>query len=312
MRPNALALTLTLVGWGCSANTSATLARMESEMRRMRSEQERQASQLDVLQHRVVLTEDAAHEARRAVAATDTHRATIRLGVEPSRAEPIRVDSTSVRASRGEEPDAEGADESNLPAVRISRNERIPEREPFVVHANDRLPVVPVPPVPAAPTGPRPGPPAPAPAPVPPVGITSPRNGHAAIPLDEAAPGTLDPRAATAYDAALVLARGNRCAEAVEAFAGFLVRWPAHPHADNAMYWRAECFLRSGDAARGVRELRGLVERFPVGNKVPDALFTLRTALLRTGDAAGAERAGQQLLNAHPDSEAARRLRDER
>ncbi|MDO9017026.1 MAG: tetratricopeptide repeat protein [Myxococcales bacterium] len=306
MRPKALALTLTLAGWGCSANTSATLARMESEMRRMRSEQERQASQLDVLQHRVVLTEDAAQQARRAVAATDIHRATIRLGVEPAAAEPIRVDSTSVRAG-----EPEGPDESNLPAVRISRNERIPEREPFVVHPNDRLPVAPVPPLPAGPRSPS-GAPAPAPAPPPPPGITPPRNGHAPVALDERAPGTLDPRAATAYDAALALARGNRCAEAVEAFAGFLVRWPAHPHADNAMYWRAECFLRSGDAPRGVRELQGLLERFPVGNKVPDALFTLRTALLRAGDAAGAERAGQRLLNDHADSEAARRLRDER
>ena len=307
MRPKALALTLTLVGWGCSANTSATLARMETEMRRMRSEQERQASQLDVLQHRVVLTEDAAHEARRAVTATDAHRATIRLGVEPTRTEPIRVDSSSVRATRGEEPDVEGPDESNLPAVRISHNERIPEREPFVVHANERLPVVPIAPVPTAP--PRPAAPAPVP---PPPGITPPRNGHAVITLDEGAPGTLDPRAAAAYDDALALARGSRCTDALEAFASFLVRWPAHPHADNAMYWRAECFLRSGDAARGVRELQGLIERFPVGNKVPDALFTLRTALLRTGDAAGAERAGQRLLNEHPDSEAARRLRDER
>ncbi|MDB4927974.1 MAG: hypothetical protein JWM10_458, partial [Myxococcaceae bacterium] len=161
MRPQALALTLTLVGWGCTANTSATLARMESEMRRMRSEQERQASQLDVLQHRVVITEDAAQQARRAVAATDTHRATIRLGVESSPAEPIRVDSTAVRGGRGSETEGDGPDESNLPAVRISRNERIPEREPFVVHANERLPVVPVAPVPATP--PRAAPVGPAP-----------------------------------------------------------------------------------------------------------------------------------------------------
>ena len=89
MRPRALALSLTLVGWGCSANTSATLARMETEMRRMRSEQERQASQLEVLHHRVVITEDAAQQARRAVAATDMHRATIRLGVEATPAEPM-------------------------------------------------------------------------------------------------------------------------------------------------------------------------------------------------------------------------------
>jgi len=308
MRPRALALTLTLVGWGCSANTSATLARMETEMRRMRSEQERQASQLEVLHHRVVLTEDAAQQARRAVAATDTHRATIRLGVEATPTEPIRVDSTSVRVARVEEPEA--PDQSNLPAVRISRNERIPERAPFVVHSNERLPVVPVPPVPdAPPPSPRPAAPPPAPAPA---GITPPRNGHAPIALTTDAPGTLDPRAATAYDEALSMARANRCPEAVDAFAGFLVRWPSHPHADNAMYWRAECFLRTGDAARGVRELQGLIERFPVGNKVPDALFTLRTALRRMGDAAGAERAGQRLLSEYADSEAARRLRDER
>jgi len=132
------------------------------------------------------------------------------------------------------------------------------------------------------------------------------------MPVVAVGAGTLDPRAATAYDEALAMARSGRCAEAVESFAGFLVRWPAHPHADNAMYWRAECFLRAGDAARGVRELQGLLERFPVGNKVPDALFTLRSALLRAGDAPGAEQAGRRLLTEHPDSEAARRLRDER
>lgn len=308
MRTKALVLTLSLAGWGCSANTSATLTRMENEMRRMRSEQERQASQLDLLHHRVVLTEDAAQQARRAVVARDSHQATIRLGVEPSRIEPIRVDSTSVRAGEGE---GDATDASNLPAVRISRNDRIPEREPFVVHANDRLPVVPVPPAPSPSGAPR-APATPPAAPPAPTGITPPRNGHAAMPAVEVGPGTLDPRAATAYDEALAMARAGRCAEAVESFAGFLVRWPAHPHADNAMYWRAECFLRSGDGARGVRELQGLLERFPVGNKVPDALFTLRTALLRAGDAAGAEQAGRRLLTEHPDSEAARRLRDER
>lgn len=309
MRTKALALTLSLAGWGCSANTSATLTRMENEMRRMRSEQERQASQLDLLQHRVVLTEDAAQQARRAVVSRDAHNETIRLGAEPRRIEPIRVDSSSVR---GGDPEPDVPDESNLPAVRISRNDRIPEREPFVVHANDRLPVVPVPPVPPpataprAPTGTPPAPPPPGPA------VAPPRSSHAALPALEVGAGTLDPRAATAYDEALAMARSGRCAEAVEAFAGFLVRWPSHPHADNAMYWRAECFLRSGDGARGVRELQGLLERFPVGNKVPDALFTLRTALLRAGDAAGAEQAGRRLLTEHADSEAARRLRDER
>ena len=106
--------------------------------------------------------------------------------------------------------------------------------------------------------------------------------------------------------------RARRCDEALERFAAFLVRWPGHPHADNAMYWRGHCLLQGGELQRGIAELEGLVRRFPVGNKVPDALFTLRSAYERAGDGGAAERAARRLTTDYPDSDAARRLRDER
>jgi len=124
--------------------------------------------------------------------------------------------------------------------------------------------------------------------------------------------GSLDPRALPAYEEALAMARSGRCTEALEAFTRFLVRWPDHPHADNAMYWRGECFLRGGDTARALQEFEGLLARFPMGNKVPDALYKLAVTYRRLGDDARAARATQRLTTEFPDSEAARRIRGER
>ena len=123
--------------------------------------------------------------------------------------------------------------------------------------------------------------------------------------------GTLDPQAVPAYDAALAMARGGQCTQAVDAFTRFLVRWPEHPHADNAMYWRAECILQGGDRHRAVQEFEGLVARFPAGNKVADALYKLAVTYRRLGDRAAADRAAQRLNVEFPDSEAARRIRGE-
>ncbi len=122
----------------------------------------------------------------------------------------------------------------------------------------------------------------------------------------------LDPQASEAYDAASVLVRTRDWDRASDALTTFLARWPDHPHADNAMYWRAECFIQRGDTSRGISELEGLVARFPVGNKAPDALLKLAVTYRRSGDAAGSERAARRLVTDYPDSEAARRLHDER
>lgn len=124
--------------------------------------------------------------------------------------------------------------------------------------------------------------------------------------------GVLDRAASGAYDDALSLVRADRCHDAIDAFASFVARWPDHPHADNAMYWRGECLLRIGETSRGIEELSSLVDRFPSGNKAADALLKLCLTWRRLGDEARAERAAQRLLQDFPASDAARRMRVER
>ncbi|MFN7700281.1 MAG: tol-pal system protein YbgF, partial [Deltaproteobacteria bacterium] len=118
--------------------------------------------------------------------------------------------------------------------------------------------------------------------------------------------GTLDPSAVPAYDEALALARGGRCGEAVDAFSRFLVRWPEHPHADNAMYWRGEVLYMRRDYAAAERELAEMVRRFPRGNKVPDALLRLGFCRQRQGDLEGARVYFRRVRTDHPGTVAAR------
>jgi len=88
-------------------------------------------------------------------------------------------------------------------------------------------------------------------------------------------PSALDPEAKKAYDAALALVNGKQYSQALDAFAGFMLRYPDHPYAANAMYWRGECYFAQGEYVRAAEQFEGVVARFPLGGKTPDALLKL-------------------------------------
>jgi tol-pal system protein YbgF len=118
----------------------------------------------------------------------------------------------------------------------------------------------------------------------------------------------LDPEAKHAYDAALSLVTSKQCGKALDAFAAFLVKWPDHPYADNAMFWRGECYYQAGDYAHAAEQLDGLLAWFPAGNKAPDALLKLGMAEEKLGNAAKAKECFDRLLQLYPQSDAARRI----
>lgn len=120
-------------------------------------------------------------------------------------------------------------------------------------------------------------------------------------------PSALDPEARKAYDQALEKARAGRHREGLDLMSAFLVKWPDHPYADNAMYWRAECMTGLGEPQKAITELESLVSRFPLGNKVPDALAKLAVLYEKQGDAAKAKAAGDRLERDFPKSDAAKR-----
>jgi tol-pal system protein YbgF len=110
------------------------------------------------------------------------------------------------------------------------------------------------------------------------------------------------------YDAALALARGKQYDKALQGFTAFLVRFPDHPNAENAMYWRGECFYATNAFARAVDQFEGLVARFPHGNKAADALLKLGLAQDKAGMKEQAQKTFAELKDRYPKSDAARQV----
>jgi tol-pal system protein YbgF len=110
------------------------------------------------------------------------------------------------------------------------------------------------------------------------------------------------------YEAALAQVRAKQYDKALEAFTGFLVRYPDHPYADNAMYWRGECFYAKGELAKATEQFEGLLARFPDGNKAPDALLKVGLCQQKMGSRDRAQQTFAELRERYPKSEAARQI----
>jgi tol-pal system protein YbgF len=121
-------------------------------------------------------------------------------------------------------------------------------------------------------------------------------------------PGALDPAAKPAYDAAFALVRARQYDAALDALAAFLVKWPDHPYADNAMYWRGECYFAKGDYLHAAEQLEGVVARFPAGSKAPDALLKLGVSQQKLGNPVKAKECFDRLAQTYPQSEAAHHI----
>jgi tol-pal system protein YbgF len=121
-------------------------------------------------------------------------------------------------------------------------------------------------------------------------------------------PSALDPEAKRAYDAALSLVTARQYDKALDALAAFLVKWPDHPYADHAMYWRGECYFARGDYVHASEQFDGVLSRFPAGSKAPDALLKLGICRQKLGDPNGARELFARLTQQFPKSEAARRI----
>lgn len=117
-----------------------------------------------------------------------------------------------------------------------------------------------------------------------------------------------DAAASRDYEEALELYRSKGYDKAIQAFTSFLARYPDHANADNAIYWRGECYMAKGEHRRAVEEFEAVVTGYPKGNKVPDALLRLSQSLSQIGEVSRAEQARKKLLAQHPSSDAARKL----
>ncbi len=117
-----------------------------------------------------------------------------------------------------------------------------------------------------------------------------------------------DTEAKRAYDAALSLVNARQFDQALDALATFLVKWPDDPYAENAMYWRGECYFARGDYHRASEQFDGTLKRFPSGNKSADALLKLGMSDQKLGKPTKAKECFERLVRQYPESDAARRV----
>ena len=58
---------------------------------------------------------------------------------------------------------------------------------------------------------------------------------------------------------------------ALDAFGAFIVRYPDHPYAANALYWRGESYYSLSDFSNAIAQFDALAIRYPASSKLPDA-----------------------------------------
>lgn len=109
------------------------------------------------------------------------------------------------------------------------------------------------------------------------------------------------------YQDLLGLVKKKQHRRAVEQITAFLVRWPANPRAESAMFWLAEAHAALGDVDKAQEQYEAVVARFPQGSKTPDALLRLVAMHKKRGADDRARELLTRLRSDFPQSDAARR-----
>ena len=127
---------------------------------------------------------------------------------------------------------------------------------------------------------------------------------------DGAAPrsSALDPDAKAAYETALGQVQAKQFERGLEGLNGFLARWPDHPYAENATYWRGEALFGQGEYLRAAEQFDAVIARFGSGKKAPDALLKLGMCHDRLGSSHRAREYWDRLKTEFPRSDAARKI----
>ncbi len=109
------------------------------------------------------------------------------------------------------------------------------------------------------------------------------------------------------YKAARSTWSSSDWAACVDRLGEFLQTYPSSVYADDAAYWRADCYFQQGNYKKAILRFDDVVASYPNGNKAADALYREGEALLRLGPAynTAARKAFERVLAEYPDSDRA-------
>ncbi len=87
---------------------------------------------------------------------------------------------------------------------------------------------------------------------------------------------------------------------AVAGFDQFLQNFPDSDLADNAQYWKAECYYSMNDLTRAEEEFKLVLTKYPTGNKIASAAYKLGLVYLAQNRQTEAKRQLQEVIAKYP------------
>jgi len=95
--------------------------------------------------------------------------------------------------------------------------------------------------------------------------------------------------------------------EAIAGFDNFSKNFGNHAYADDALYWKGECFYEAGAIFKAIAQFERVVRKHPRSNKAPVALYKLGYAYDQLRDTAKATELYFEVVDRYPGTEAARK-----
>jgi tol-pal system protein YbgF len=143
--------------------------------------------------------------------------------------------------------------------------------------------------------------------PLPPLPDSSAIDSLGVVPMGGTAVAGPAPAEMSTFDEGYRAFSNRRYGEALSLFAGFLKENPDHQYADNALFWRGECYLAQGKLLKAIGELERLMRRFPRSEKGPSAMYRIGFAYDRLNDRQKASEYYFKVVERYPGTDAARK-----
>jgi tol-pal system protein YbgF len=112
------------------------------------------------------------------------------------------------------------------------------------------------------------------------------------------------------YDEAFSELTRKNYKTATQLFQKFLKQYPKSSLADNAQYWRGECFFALGDFEKAILEFQKVIKKYPKGNKVTAAILKQGYAFIQLKAYADAKAFFELLIAEHPKTQEALRANE--
>ena len=110
-------------------------------------------------------------------------------------------------------------------------------------------------------------------------------------------------------DAVAVLRQGD-FAGAAAAFGNFQRRWPSSGYGSAALYWLGNAQYGKRDYKEAIASFKSLIAATPDHPRVPEAMLSIANCQIELKDTKTARRTLDELIKAHPQSEAAQAARE--